>query len=49
MKKFLGIFLLVIVALVFGLAPQANALSLAVGDTYYLGHINDGIPSNPAN
>lgn len=46
MKKFL---IILIVAVLFGMAPQANALTLTYGDSFYLGLINDGIPSNPAN
>jgi hypothetical protein len=30
------------------LVSKASALTLTVGDAYYLGYINDGIPSNPA-
>jgi hypothetical protein len=37
------------VAAAFGVlaAPQADAIILTQGDAFYLGSINDGIPSNP--
>lgn len=43
--------LLLTLALISGLAYQAYAvpLAIAIGDAQYLGSINDGIPSNPAN
>jgi len=44
MKKFL-IFLCVAVFL--GMVPQAQALTLTFTDAYYVGRIQDGIPSNP--
>jgi hypothetical protein len=32
-----------------GTAATANAASLTIGDAYYLGYVNDGIPSSPTN
>jgi hypothetical protein len=48
MKKFL---IILIITVLFGMVSQANAIpiSLSYGDSYYLGLIDDGIPSNPAN
>lgn len=43
-KKFL-LFLSIIFLL--GMVSQASALSLTIGDAYYLGFINDGVPSSP--
>jgi hypothetical protein len=31
-----------------GVVGTAQALTLSIGDAYYVGRINDGIPSNPA-
>ena len=39
------------VTVLFGMVSQANAIPLTpltYADSYYLGYINDGIPSNPA-
>ena len=48
MKKFL-VLTACLVALVFSAAPvQAAPVSLSIGDAYYLGLINDGIPSGEA-
>lgn len=44
MKKIL----LASVILSFGFLSQAYALNLSIGDAYYLGSINDGIPSSEA-
>ncbi len=46
MKKLM---ILLACALALGLTPvSAGAIDLTFGDTYYIGHINDGIPSSPA-
>jgi hypothetical protein len=48
MKKLLAV--LFVGVLAFGLgAGSAQAISLTVGDAYYLGRVIDGVPSNPAN
>jgi len=48
MKKTLITLIMPVLFLVF-LQANAMALSLTAGDVYYVGLVDDGIPSNPAN
>jgi len=48
MKKLFAILFAAVLVLGMG-AGTAQAISLTVGDAYYLGKVIDGVPSNPAN